>query len=206
MTLPMGGAPDGPGADGLNRSSLPALPGCDTARVSGSLDDAEADDGAGRGGIATAQFRRVLGHFPTGVVVVTAVDEGAPVGLSVNSFTTVSLDPPLVAFSASRRSSSWAVIRRAGAFCANILAEDQEAISRVFATRGADKFAGVGWVPVASGSPRLHGVLAWLDCEIEVVHDGGDHELCLGRVAALDVERRDGPLVFYRGGYGRFDA
>ncbi|MGI8758439.1 MAG: flavin reductase family protein [Acidimicrobiales bacterium] len=172
--------------------------------MSGSLD--AGDGGAGPGGTAAARFRLVLGHFPTGVVVVTAADGDTPVGLSVNSFTAVSLDPPLVAFCAARRSSSWAAIRRVGAFCANILAEDQEAVSRVFAARGADRFAGIGWAPAASGSPRLHGVLAWLDCEIEAVHDGGDHEICMGRVGALDVERRDGPLVFYRGGYGRFDA
>lgn len=171
--------------------------------MSGPLDD---DHGAGPGGIGPAQFRQVLGHFSTGVVVVTAIEGTTPAGLSVNSFTAVSLDPPLVAFCPSRQSASWAAIRRAGAFCVNILAEDQEAVARVFAARGADRFAGIGWAPAASGSPRLHGVLAWLDCAVEVVHDGGDHEICVGRVEALDVERREGPLVFYRGGYGRFEA
>ncbi|MDQ3305681.1 MAG: flavin reductase family protein, partial [Actinomycetota bacterium] len=65
---------------------------------------------------------------------------------------------------------------------------------------------GVGWVPAPSGAPRLDGVLAWIDCAIDAVHDGGDHEICVGRVHSLDVEGQDGPLVFYRGGYGRFDA
>lgn len=188
-------------ADG-RRTVTPGLQDATLSQVSGSPDD----DGAGPGGIAAAQFRQVLGHFSTGVVVVTAVDGGTAVGLSVNSFTAVSLDPPLVAFCANRQSTTWAAIRRAGAFCVNILAEDQEAVARVFAARGADRFAGIGWAPAASGSPRLHGVLAWLDCQIEAVHDGGDHEICLSRVDALDVERREGPLVFYRGGYGRFDA
>jgi 3-hydroxy-9,10-secoandrosta-1,3,5(10)-triene-9,17-dione monooxygenase reductase component len=157
------------------------------------------------GGIGEALLRQVLGRFATGVVVVTGSDGAVPVGLSVNSFTSVSLDPPLVSFCADRRSASWAVIRRSGAFCVNVLAEDQEAVSRLFATRGAEKFDGVGWSPAPSGAPRLHGVLAWLDCGIEAVHDGGDHEICLGRVDELGIESDDGPLVFYRGGYGRFE-
>ncbi len=173
---------------------------CDT----GLVDDL-TDDGAEAAGIAAAHFRTVLGHFATGVVVVTAAGD-RPVGLSVNSFTAVSLEPPLVAFCADRRSGSWAVIRRAGAFCVNVLAEDQEALSRVFATRGADKFDGVGWTRAPSGSPRLHDALAWIDCTIEAVHGAGDHDICVGRVGELDVGRGDGPLVFYRGGYGRFEA
>ncbi|MBW3611220.1 MAG: flavin reductase family protein [Actinomycetota bacterium] len=156
-------------------------------------------------GLRAAEFRLVLGHFPTGVVVVTAGGPSAPVGLSVNSFTSVSLDPPLVAFCADRRSRSWAGIRSAGAFCVNVLGQDQEALSRVFAMRGADRFEGVGWSPAPSGAPLLDGVLAWVDCTIDAVHDGGDHEICVGLVQAHGVEREDGPLVFYRGGYGRFE-
>lgn len=155
--------------------------------------------------IGAAQYRQVLGHFPTGVVVVAAIDDHGPVGLSVNSFTAVSLEPPLVAFCAERRSGSWAVIRRVRTFCANVLAEDQETLSRVFAMRGSDKFEGIGWSPAPSGSPLLDGVLAWIDCEVETVHDGGDHEICVAKVRSLGVEHRDGPLVFYRGGYGRFE-
>jgi len=150
-----------------------------------------------------AQFRQVLGHFPTGVVVVTALADGVPVGLSVNSFTAVSLEPPLVAFCAARLSGSWALIRPTGGFCVNVLAEDQEAVSRVFATPGADRFRSLGWTLSASGAPHIHGALAWVDCAIDAVHPGGDHEICVGRVRALGVEREDGPLVFYRGGYGR---
>ncbi|MBA3955620.1 MAG: flavin reductase family protein [Acidimicrobiia bacterium] len=152
-----------------------------------------------------AEFRQVLGHFSTGVVVVTSLAEGVPVGLSVNSFTAVSLDPPLVAFCAARRSRTWASIRPAGIFCVNVLAEDQEAVARVFATPGADRFGKVGWAPSPSGAPRIYGSLAWIDCTIDAVHPGGDHEICVGRVRALGMEREDGPLVFYRGGYGRFE-
>lgn len=156
-------------------------------------------------GLVAAQFRQVLGHFPTGVVIVSTLAEGVPVGLSVNSFTAVSLEPPLVAFCAARRSRSWASIRAVGSFCVNVLAEDQEAVSRVFATPGADRFQGLGWALSPSGSPQLHGSLAWIDCTVEAVHPGGDHEICVGRVVALAVEREDRPLVFYRGGYGRFE-
>lgn len=153
-----------------------------------------------------AEFRQVLGRFPTGVAVVTSLAAGeAPVGLSVNSFTAVSLDPPLVAICVSRDSGTWASMRPSGAFCVNVLAEDQEALSRRFARPGAERFQGVGWDPSPSGAPRLHGVLAWIDCGIEAVHPGGDHEICVGRVRALDVERQDGPLVYFRGGYGRFE-
>lgn len=156
-----------------------------------------------RPGPGSARFRQVLGHFPTGVVIVTTQADDVPVGLSVNSFTAVSLEPPLVAFCAARLSGSWALIQRTGTFCVNVLAEDQEAVSRVFATPGADRFAGLGWTRSTSGAPHIHGALAWMDCTIDAVHAGGDHEICVGRVRALDVEREDGPLVFYRGGYGR---
>lgn len=152
-------------------------------------------------------FRSVLGHFPTGVSVIASVAGEAPIGLAIGSFFSVSLDPPLVGFCADKRSSSWPGIREAGGFCVNVLHQDQEALCRQFATRGADKFKGVGWTAtVGSGSPRLADVLAWVDCRIEAVHDAGDHEICIGRVLGLDVGREGGPLVFYRGGYGRFEA
>ena len=158
------------------------------------------------GSFDSARFRQVLGHFPTGVTVVTAVGpDGEPAGLAVGSFTSVSLEPPLVAFCPSRTSSTWPIIRDTGAFCVNILAEDQEDVSRVFAAKGADKFRGIGWKPSVSGSPILNDVLAWIDCRVEAEYDGGDHLVVLGRVSDLHVEREEGPLVFYRGGYGRFE-
>jgi 3-hydroxy-9,10-secoandrosta-1,3,5(10)-triene-9,17-dione monooxygenase reductase component len=159
-----------------------------------------------RGGIDAAHFRTVLGHFPTGVTVVTAMGPDGPAGLAVGSFFSVSLDPPLVGFCPNKASSNWPAIRGASVFCVNILAEDQEDVCRVFAAKGGDKFSGIGWHPSSTGSPRLHDVLAWIDCEIDAVHDAGDHEVCIGRVKELDVERhRAGPLVFFRGGYGRFE-
>ena len=157
----------------------------------------------------SALYRQVLGHFPTGVTVITAIGpDDNPVGLAVGSFTSVSLDPPLVAFCPDKKSSSWPKIRDAGVFCVNILADDQEQICRVFASKGDDKFKGIGWKSGATGSPVLSDVLAWIDCEIDAVHDAGDHEIVVGRVRELEVARENGPgpLVFYRGGYGHFES
>jgi 3-hydroxy-9,10-secoandrosta-1,3,5(10)-triene-9,17-dione monooxygenase reductase component len=151
-----------------------------------------------------ARFRQVLGHFPTGVTVITARTESGPVGLAVGSFFSVSLDPPLVAFCAGTSSSSYPRIEAAGHFVVNVLAEDQEDISRVFASKGIDKFAGIGYRPSpGGGAPVLSGVLAWVDCEIDAVHEAGDHWIVVGRVLDLEVVHEGGPLIFYRGGYGR---
>ena len=152
----------------------------------------------------TAKFRQVLGHFTTGVTVVTATAPSGPVGLAVGSFASVSLDPALVAFFPDRGSSSWPHIEAAGSFCVNILAEDQEVVCRRFATKGDDKFVGLGWRPAASGAPLLDGVLAWIDCDIDSVTDAGDHFCVMGRVRDLAVAHDGAPLLFFRGGYGRF--
>ncbi len=151
----------------------------------------------------SAKFRQVLGHFPTGVTVVTAIEEGAPVGLAIGSFASLSLDPAQVLFCPAKTSSSWPKIRSAGKFCANILADDQEDVSRVFASKAADKFEEIGWRRSGNGSPIIEGVLAYIDCEITQVHDGGDHEIVVGTVQDLEVRHEGGPLVFFRGGYGR---
>jgi 3-hydroxy-9,10-secoandrosta-1,3,5(10)-triene-9,17-dione monooxygenase reductase component len=139
------------------------------------------------------------------VTVVTGVAAGHAVGLAVNSFTSVSLEPALVAFCVATRSATWPRLRPAGAFCVNILAEDQEVLSRAFAAHGSDRFEGVGWRASPSGAPILAGVLAWLDCTVEAEHPAGDHLIVVGRVRELDLEHEGRPLVFYRGGYGRFE-
>lgn len=150
----------------------------------------------------SARFRQVLGHFPTGVSVVTAIDDGQPVGMAIGSFFSVSLDPPLVGFCAGRGSSTWPRLRSAGTFCVNILADDQEEVSRVFASKDDDKFAGMGWDRSPLGSPRIGGALAWIDCRLEAVHESGDHDIVVGAVHELEVAREADPLVFFRGGYG----
>ena len=130
---------------------------------------------------------------------------GRPLGLSVNSFTSVSLEPPLVAFCVARGSKTWPLLRDSGTFCVNVLAEDQEALSRTFASPGHDRFLGVGWRPAPSGAPVLAGVLAWIDCTVEAEYEAGDHLIVVGRVGELDLVQEGRPLVFYRGGYGRFE-
>jgi flavin reductase (DIM6/NTAB) family NADH-FMN oxidoreductase RutF len=152
----------------------------------------------------SARFRQVLGHFPTGVTVITAAADSGPVGLAVGAFSSVSLDPPLVAFFPDKGSSSWPRIEASGSFCVNILAEDQEEVCRRFASKGDDKFAGLGWTPAGSGAPMLDGVLAWIDCDVDSVVEAGDHHCVFGRVRDLGVGRDGGPLLFFRGGYGRF--
>ncbi|SEO56837.1 flavin reductase [Trujillonella endophytica] len=151
------------------------------------------------------QFRQVLGQYPTGVVVVTATIPGAPpAALTIGSFSSVSLDPPLVAFYPGKDSSTWPKIQAQGRFCINVLGADQEALCRAFATKGADKFAGVAWHPAPSGAPIINGAVAWIDCEMEDVLTLGDHYLVVGHVTALETESQDLPLLFFRGGYGRF--
>ncbi|HVL27861.1 MAG TPA: flavin reductase family protein [Acidimicrobiales bacterium] len=152
-----------------------------------------------------ARFRSVLGHFATGVTVVAGVDGGEPLGLSVNSFTSVSLDPPLVAFCAARSSSTWPRLRSVGAFTVNVLAQHQEYLSRRFAARDRDKFRGLRWWAAPSGAPVIDEVLAWIDCTLEAEYGAGDHMIVVGRVQELDVAVEGRPLIFYRGGYGRFE-
>jgi 3-hydroxy-9,10-secoandrosta-1,3,5(10)-triene-9,17-dione monooxygenase reductase component len=154
----------------------------------------------------SARFRQVLGHFPTGVTVITATLDREPVGLAVGSFASVSLEPPLVLFCAAQSSSSWPKIRQAGSFCVNVLAEDQEDICRTFASKGTDKFSGIGWKHSVGGSPILDGVLAWIDCDIAEVVQQGDHDIVVGSVKDLHVSHEGAPLVFFRGGYGRFTS
>ena len=149
----------------------------------------------------SARFRQVLGHFPTGVCVVASFHEGAPVGMAIGSFFSISLDPPLVGFCAGKASSTWPKIHGSGRFCVSILGDHQEDVSRVFASKEADKFSGLGWDRSPLGSPRLTDSLGWIDCEIDAVHEAGDHDIAVGAVHDLAVADKTGPLVFFRGGY-----
>lgn len=150
-------------------------------------------------------YRQVLGQYPTGVVVVTADIPGEkPAALTIGSFSSVSLDPPLVGFYPDKGSSSWPKIRERGSFVVNILSAEQETVCRSFARRGGDKFDGVKWRPGSSGAPIIDGAVAWLECELEEVQDAGDHFHVLARVRHLQIESGSLPLVFFRGGYGRF--
>ncbi|MBJ7595474.1 MAG: flavin reductase [Candidatus Dormibacteraeota bacterium] len=151
------------------------------------------------------QFRHVLGHFPTGVAVVTSCDEtGAPVGMTVGSFTSVSLSPPLVAFLPGKQSSTSTKVVRSGRFCVNLLGAHQESVSRYFAAVGQRKFEDLDWTLSASGFPRLNSAVAWIECAVDAVHDAGDHYIIVGRVTFLEAAGASLPLVFFQGGYGRF--
>jgi 3-hydroxy-9,10-secoandrosta-1,3,5(10)-triene-9,17-dione monooxygenase reductase component len=155
-------------------------------------------------GLDQARFREVLGHFATGITIVSALEEGQPVGFSCQSFAALSLDPPMVVLAPARTSTSWPRIRAAGAFCVNILSEHQEAVCRAFAISGGNKFAGIGWRPGITGAPMIDGSLAVVECELGEIFEGGDHEIVTGLVVGLEVGESGGPLLFYRGGFGRF--
>ena len=153
------------------------------------------------------RFRDVLGLFASGVTVVTTMSEGEPVGMTCQSFSSVSLEPPLVMFSPAKTSRAWPRIQRAGYFCVNILSAEQAEVSNAMATKGSDKYDGIGWRPAATGAPLLDGVLGYVDCTVHSVHEAGDHYVVLGRVKELgfgtDVVEGSGrkPLLYYRGSY-----
>lgn len=152
-----------------------------------------------------SEFRAVMGHYPTGVTIVTAIDpDGAPVGLTIGSFSSVSLEPPLVAFYPQRNSGSFARLRQANSFCINILADDQEALCRTFASRADDKFSEIKWDMSPGGAPILEDALAWLECSPHAVAEAGDHFIVTGAVRAFETKRDRMPLLFFRGGYGSF--
>jgi flavin reductase (DIM6/NTAB) family NADH-FMN oxidoreductase RutF len=181
------------GSDGWDKRYASMI---EYARGKGWLDEAGRSVRAhiARESVAAFDSRRlrdVLGHFPTGVTIITAIDEaGQPAGFAVGSFTSVSLDPPLVAFLPARSSTTFPKVREAASFCVNVL--------------GADKFAALGWSAAPSGAPVLDGASTWLDCTIDTIHEAGDHLIVVGRVHDLGVVHPDPPLVFFRGGYGRF--
>jgi 3-hydroxy-9,10-secoandrosta-1,3,5(10)-triene-9,17-dione monooxygenase reductase component len=156
-------------------------------------------------------FRDVLGLFATGVTVVTSVSDGEPVGMTCQSFSSVSLSPPLVLFCPARPSRAWPLMHRAGHFCVNILSRGQEELSDAMATKGDAKFDGVSWSPSKTGAPLLDGAVGYVDCTVHAVHEAGDHYVVLGRVQDLGlgdapVDPGGVPLLFHRGRYTSFDG
>jgi 3-hydroxy-9,10-secoandrosta-1,3,5(10)-triene-9,17-dione monooxygenase reductase component len=144
-------------------------------------------------------FRATLGHFASGVVVITGMASGTPAGFTCQSFFSLSLKPPLIAIAPGKSSTSWPAIAASGGFCANVLSADQEELGRAFARSGYDKFADVNWSPTLTGSPRLDGAMAWIDCRIKETHDAGDHHLVVGSVVGLGNADSRQPLVYFRG-------
>lgn len=213
-----GRVPDGEIPDGMSPDARETWP--HPALIDSWLGDAEIDfefrpgedvavhdDPEARA--AARRFRDVLSTFASGITVITTVSNGEPTGMTCQSFSSVSLDPPLVLFVPARSSRAWPVIQRTGRFCVNVLAADQEDISAQMATKGADKFADIGWRPAeVTGSPVIDGTLAHLDCTIHTVHEGGDHYVVVGRVEHLETTEGDEsePLLYFRGRYRTTDS
>ena len=155
--------------------------------------------------IDSAQFRQVLGAYPTGVSVITATGEdGTPIGMVVGTFTSVSLDPPLVGFLPDKKSTSWPQIEAAGHFCVNVLASDQQTVCRQVSAKGAEKFVGVDYALSQHNLPVIAGSIATIECSIHSVVEAGDHWIVLGRVLGMEVTRDEDPMLFHRGRYGGF--
>jgi 3-hydroxy-9,10-secoandrosta-1,3,5(10)-triene-9,17-dione monooxygenase reductase component len=148
------------------------------------------------------RFRHVLGHFCTGVSVITALDRNEPVGFACQAFCALSVDPPLVLFCPARSLVSWPRIARAGYFCVNVLSAGQARVARVFGTPGADKFGSVRWSVSPCGGPVLDGVLTWAGCSVLAVHEAGDHYIVIGKVTELGSCESREPLLYYRGRLG----
>ena len=158
--------------------------------------------------VGPESFRTVLSHMPTGVAVITAVgSDGALLGVACNSFSSVSLEPPLVGFCPARSSETWPRIREVSRFCVNVMAQHHHDTCVAFARRGVDRFSGVPYHRRAGG-PALDDAVAWLDCRIADEHDAGDHTIVVANVEALAVGHDSDvlPLVFYRGRYGTFTS
>jgi len=154
--------------------------------------------------IDPAEFRRILGTYPTGVCVVTALDGDRPIGMVIGSFTSVSLDPPLVGFFPDRKSTSWPLIEAAGHFCVNIMGSDQQDVCRAVGAKGDQKFAGVEYRVSDHGLPIIANALTCIECRLYSVTEAGDHWFVLGEVLRLESAREDDPMLFHRGRYGGF--
>ncbi|MGC5344424.1 flavin reductase family protein [Streptomyces sp. DT24] len=156
-------------------------------------------------GADVRNYRTVLGHFCTGVTVVTSIDRGGPAGFTCQSFSALSLDPPLVLVCVRKESATWPGIRRSGRFAVSVLAADQRSIGDRFARSGIDRFAGTEWRPSPAGLPLISGALAWIECSVTDEIDAGDHTVVVAAVTGLETGTAGAPLLFHRGRYLEFD-
>jgi len=153
--------------------------------------------------IETQELRRVMGHFATGVTVITTKDkDGTPQGLTANAFMSLSLDPPLVLISVDKGATCYACFEAGNGFTVNFLAEGQEEISKRFATKGIDKFSGLQWRPGRNGAAIIDGVIGSVECKITQCHDGGDHTIVVGEILNVSATG-ERPLLFFKGKYQR---
>ena len=147
------------------------------------------------------ELRRVMGHFATGVTVITTISKaGEPYGLTANAFSSLSLEPPLLLVCVDKKAESYPYFEESKVFTVNILSDSQEALSRRFAVSGGDKFQNVAYHTGANGAPIIDGNIGYIECKLYAAYDGGDHTIYLGEIQ--QAETRDAkPLVFFRGGY-----
>lgn len=157
--------------------------------------------------ISQDEFRKVVGNFATGVTVVTTRDEKGPKGFTANAVTSLSLDPPSILVCVDKSCDTYPMLQEEGAaFVINILSEEQEALSRRFASKGENKFDGVGYYEASTGAPIIADVLAFIECRAVNRFPGGDHDIVVGEIHNLGSQIRSKPLLFYRGGYGVLQA
>jgi 3-hydroxy-9,10-secoandrosta-1,3,5(10)-triene-9,17-dione monooxygenase reductase component len=152
--------------------------------------------------VAAEEMRSVLSYYPTGVAIVTSLHDEQPAGFVVGTFTSISLEPPLVGFFVTSTSSTFSVIREAGVFCCNVLGSDHATLSTKFSSRSSERFVDVEWRAGRTGSPILKEAVAWIDCTVFDTHEVGDHFLVVGEVVDLRAAHNVTPLVFHRGRYG----
>jgi 3-hydroxy-9,10-secoandrosta-1,3,5(10)-triene-9,17-dione monooxygenase reductase component len=161
-----------------------------------------AEDGAGIDGVT---YRKVLGRYPTGVTVVTAMDGDEPVAMVIGSFVSVSLDPPLVGFLPGKSSTTWPRMVPGARFCVSVLADDQLPVCTAFFRKDVDPWEVVTWSVGETGCPIIDGALAYVDCTLHEVVDAGDHWMVFGRVVDTGARADGSPLLFLGGGYGRYE-
>ncbi|MGP3535761.1 flavin reductase family protein [Microbacterium sp. RD1] len=148
-------------------------------------------------------YRDALGHFASGVTIISGIDEDGPIGFTCQSFYSVSMDPPLISFSVMTNSTTYPRIRDTGRFAVNVLSHHQHTVSSQFARKGSDKWTGIEWSPTREGNPVIHDSLMWLDCDIWAEHEAGDHHIVIGKVNEMSPSEwhRHEPLLFFKGAY-----
>jgi flavin reductase (DIM6/NTAB) family NADH-FMN oxidoreductase RutF len=151
----------------------------------------------GKNSVDPAAFRIAMGQFATGIAVVAALGEDGPLGFTCQSVVSLSLEPPLIAICPAKSSTSWPRMTSIGRFSVNVLAEDQAAICQTFARSGGDKFSEIVWHTASFGTPAIDGAVATIECELELIHEVGDHELVIARVVSFETWERE-PLVYFR--------
>jgi len=148
-------------------------------------------------------FRDTLGHYASGITIISGIDEQGPVGFTCQAFYSVSAEPPLVSFSVMTNSTSYPRVRETGKFAVNVLSHRQHTVSNQFARKGTNKWAGIEWTPTVAGNPVITDTLMWLDCEIWAEHEAGDHLIVIGRVNEMSQaeSHKHEPLLYFKGQY-----